>query len=65
MYNVPLGGALLALEVLLGTLALPLVVPALLTSAIATAVAWISLGTGPTYHAPAYAVHRPSSHGPR
>ena len=32
VYNVPLGGALFALEVLLGTLTLPLVLPALATS---------------------------------
>ncbi len=57
VYNVPLGGTLLAVEVLLGSLALPLVVPALLTCAIATAVAWLALGTGPTYHSPAYTVH--------
>jgi chloride channel protein, CIC family len=50
VYNVPLGGTLLALEVMLGTLALPLVLPALLTSVTATAVAWIFLGTGPIYH---------------
>ncbi len=57
VYNVPLGGTLFALEVLLGTLALPLVLPALATSVIATCVAWIALGTGPTYRLPAYAVH--------
>jgi H+/Cl- antiporter ClcA len=57
IYNVPLGGTLFALEVLLGTLALPLVLPALATSVIATCVAWISLGTGPTYRLPSYAVH--------
>ncbi len=57
VYNVPLGGTLLAVEVLLGTLALPLVVPALLTSVTATAVAWIALGTRPTYAVPAYGVH--------
>lgn len=56
VYNVPLGGALFALEVLLGTLALPLVLPALATSVIATAVAWISLGTHPTYAVPSYAL---------
>jgi chloride channel protein, CIC family len=50
VYNVPLGGALFALEVLLGTLALPLVLPALAVSVIATAVAWIFLGTAHTYH---------------
>jgi CIC family chloride channel protein len=57
VYNVPLGGALFALEVLLGTIALPLVLPALLTSVVATAVAWITLGTGPTYELPRYTVH--------
>ena len=45
VYNVPLGGTLFALEVLLGTVALPLVLPALLTCATATAIAWIALGT--------------------
>ena len=59
VYNVPLGGALLALEVFLGTLALPLVLPALATSVIATAVSWITLGTKPTYQVSSYAV-RPS-----
>ena len=34
---------------MLGSLALPLVVPALVTSVTATAIAWITLGTGPTY----------------
>ncbi len=57
VYNVPLGGTLFALEVLLGTLALPLVLPALATSVIATCVAWIALGTGPTYRLPLYAIH--------
>jgi chloride channel protein, CIC family len=56
VYNVPLGGALFALEVLLGTLALPLVLPALATSLIATAVAWIALPNTATYHAPGYGV---------
>jgi CIC family chloride channel protein len=56
VYNVPLGGALFALEVLLGTVTLPLVLPALATSLIATAVAWIYLSTGPTYAVPEYHV---------
>ena len=56
VYNVPLGGALFALEVLLGTLALPLVLPALLTSLIATAVAWIAVGTHATYAIGSYRV---------
>ena len=57
VYNVPLGGALFALEVLLGTLTLPLVLPALATSLIATATAWIALPTSPTYAIPQYQVH--------
>jgi H+/Cl- antiporter ClcA len=57
VYNVPLGGALFALEVLLGSVSLPLVLPALATSVIATAVAWITLGTAATYHLPSYHVH--------
>jgi H+/Cl- antiporter ClcA len=56
VYNVPLGGALFALEVLLGTLALPLVLPALLTSLIATAVAWIVVPTHATYAVPNFDV---------
>ncbi|HZL48571.1 MAG TPA: chloride channel protein [Solirubrobacteraceae bacterium] len=57
VYNVPLGGALFALEVLLGTLSLPLVLPALATSLIATAVAWVALGSRPTYLVPTYNAH--------
>ena len=57
VYNVPLGGALFALEVLLGSVSLPLVLPALATSVIATSVAWITLGTSPTYHLSSYPVH--------
>jgi H+/Cl- antiporter ClcA len=49
VYNVPLGGALFALEVLLGSLALPLVLPALLMSLTATAVGWLAVPTHATY----------------
>ncbi len=56
VYNVPFGGALFALEVLLGTIALPLVLPALATSLIATCVAWIVVPNRPTYHVAAYGV---------
>jgi H+/Cl- antiporter ClcA len=56
VYNVPLGGALFALEVLLGTVTLPLVLPALATSVIATAVAWVALPNSPTYTAPGHGV---------
>ncbi len=57
VYNVPLGGGLFALEVLLGTLSLPLVLPALATSMIATVVAWAWLGSRPTYIVPTYDAH--------
>ena len=57
VYNVPLGGALFALEVLLGTISLPLVLPALATSAIATVVAWVALPSQPTYLVPTYDAH--------
>ena len=54
----PLGGALFALEVLLGSIALPLVLPALATSVIATSVAWITLGTTVRpITCPSYALH--------
>jgi chloride channel protein, CIC family len=43
VYNVPFGGALFALEVLLGSLALPLIAPALATSLVATWVSWLLL----------------------
>jgi H+/Cl- antiporter ClcA len=53
-YGVPLGGALFALEVLRGVLALRLILPALLASAIATGVSWLALPNAPTYLIPAY-----------
>ncbi len=54
-YGVPLGGALFALEVLRGELALRFVLPALMTSLIATGVSWTFLPDAPTYPIPAYA----------
>jgi chloride channel protein, CIC family len=53
-YGVPLGGALFALEVLRGMLALRLVLPALLTSVIATVTAWVVLPNMPTYILPRF-----------
>ncbi len=53
-YGVPLGGAIFALEVLRGVLSLRLVLPALLTSLIATAVSWLVLPNAPTYPIPDY-----------
>ncbi|MGD0646893.1 MAG: chloride channel protein [Acidobacteriaceae bacterium] len=52
VYNVPLGGALFTLEVLLGTLGLSALIPALATSVIAAMVAWIGLGNVAQYSVP-------------
>jgi len=54
-YGVPLGGALFALEVLRGALALRFVLPALVTSLVATGISWAFLPDRPTYIIPAYA----------
>jgi len=48
-YGVPLGGALFALEVMRGMLALRYVLPALIASVVATAVSWVALPDAPTY----------------
>ncbi len=58
VYNVPLGGALFAAEVLLGSMNLPVVLPALGCSAAATAVAWLYLPDHATYlDVPDYSFH--------
>ena len=49
VYDVPLGGALFALEVLRGALALRFVLPALTASLIATMVAWVVIPNAPLY----------------
>ncbi|MGH9070017.1 MAG: chloride channel protein [Acidimicrobiales bacterium] len=49
VYNVPLAGALFTAEILLGSLSLPVVLPALACSSIATVTAWIYLPVHPTY----------------
>ena len=55
VYNVPLAGALFTAEVMVGSLALPVVLPALACSGIATAVGWIYLPAHATYlNIPAY-----------
>lgn len=54
-YGVPLGGALFALEVMRGKLALRYVLPALFASMIATGVSWFALPNAPTYKIPSYA----------
>jgi CIC family chloride channel protein len=55
VYNVPLGGALFTAEILIGSLSLPVMLPALACSFIATATAWLYLPTHATYlDIPAY-----------
>jgi H+/Cl- antiporter ClcA len=55
VYNVPLAGALFTMEIYLGSLTLTMVVPALLTSGIATAVSWLTLPQHAVYSIPALA----------
>lgn len=50
VYNVPLGGAVFVLEVLLGAFSWQLLLPAIATSSIAALVAWIGLGNESQYH---------------
>ncbi|MFF0220190.1 chloride channel protein [Streptomyces vinaceus] len=52
VYDVPLGGTLFTLEVLLGTWALRAVVPAALTAALATLVARVAVPDAPAYRLP-------------
>lgn len=52
VYNVPLGGAIFAVEILLAELSIATVVPAIMTSAIATIVAWIAVPMEPLYVVP-------------
>lgn len=55
VYNVPLGGALFTAELMVGSITLPVVLPAVACSFIATAVAWIYLPQHATYlDIPAY-----------
>ena len=55
-YGVPLGGALFALEVMRGKLALRFVLPALFASLIATGVSWVALPDAPTYIVPSFSL---------
>jgi chloride channel protein, CIC family len=49
VYNVPLGGALFTAEIMMGSISLPVVLPALACSWIATATAWLYLPDRATY----------------
>ncbi|HUB27869.1 MAG TPA: chloride channel protein [Tepidisphaeraceae bacterium] len=52
-YNVPFGGAIFAAEVLLGTLSVRLLMPAIVMCAVATGVSWLMLPIAPIYAVPA------------
>ena len=52
VYNVPLGGALFIMGVLLCTFNWSVLIPALATSSIAVVVSWIGLGNEPLYQVP-------------
>lgn len=54
-YGVPLGGAMFALEVMRGVLALRYVLPAITVSLVATGVSWLGLPNTQTYEVPRYA----------
>jgi CIC family chloride channel protein len=56
VYNVPLGAALFATEVLLGEITLATVLPALATTSLATAVAWVNLPNVSLYSSPEFRV---------
>ena len=49
VYNVPLGGALFTAEVMMGSISLPVVLPALACCGIATVTAWLYLPSQATY----------------
>jgi chloride channel protein, CIC family len=59
-YNVPIGGALFGLEVLLGSFALELLGPIVVSCVTATVIARIFLGASPTYAIPGYALLKPT-----
>ncbi len=56
VYNVPLGGALFALEVLLSTFSLAAAIPAISTAVIAAMVAWIGLGDEVQYNVASFPI---------
>lgn len=59
-YNVPIGGALFGLEVLLGSFALELFGPVVVSCVTATIIARVVAGNEPIFNIPAYQLMRPS-----
>jgi CIC family chloride channel protein len=58
-YNVPIGGAIFGLEVLLGSFALELLGPIVVSCVTATVIARLAVGTSPSYVIPGYALLKP------
>ncbi|GAA4848529.1 chloride channel protein [Actinomycetospora corticicola] len=54
VYDVPFGGALFTLEVLLGSLALPVAIPAAVTATLGAVVAWSIVGDAAVYAVPPF-----------
>ncbi|MGI4950276.1 MAG: chloride channel protein [Janthinobacterium lividum] len=59
VYNVPLGGAVFVLEVLLQTSSLAAAAPAIVTSVMAALIAWSGLGNESQYRLPHLAISAP------
>lgn len=59
VYNVPLAGAVFAMEVLLGSFEWSVALPALATSTLAAVVAWLGLGNEHQYTVPALQISLP------
>ncbi len=59
-YNVPIGGALFGLEVLLGSFALELFGPIVVSCVTATLIARVVAGNNPSYAIPEYELMRPT-----
>lgn len=59
VYNVPLAGAVFAMEVLIGSFEWSVAIPALATSTLAACVAWIGLGNEHQYAVPAMQITAP------
>ncbi len=57
-YNVPLGGALFAAEVLLGSLSVANLLATVTTSSVAVWVSWLLLPNAPTFSVPALTISR-------
>ena len=62
-YNVPIGGALFGLEVLLGSFALELLGPIVVSCVTATVIARLVMGASPSYVIPGYVLLAPTELG--